>query len=1406
MFTTAKNLVMKNCTLTDCAATGSGGMAQGGSVFHNIVNKSLGDALKTGDDDYSYSTLGEYYSIGTSTTLENCHFTNCYDNSWAGGSVETDAQHTVIRGCSFKDAYTMGDSGGALIVYTHDTADSKLGGSLVDSSLTISDTTFENCHCDGNRANTGGGAIRTTTMDTTLTNCTFTNATTVKTGGAVVVSNGSAESLTILGCAFKDCVAGTTGGAIDSLAIKLTIDDYTAADGTVTHTTFENCTASGNGGGIRHERNVAESAAVLNGCSFKNCVSTNGAGGGLYTNNIRELRITGIPEVTTFDNCKAAGHGGGVRQDSNGTIGELVNCTFDSCTSGNNGGGAYMAAAQLIADNSGVKSCVAVNNGGGFYLNAGGTGTTVTNGSFDNNTVTSTTGSGGSLYINNNNATISGSTIKNSIAANGGGIYKNGGNLYLKETTISNCKATISGGGLRSGATLYLQDNTQISDCYAAASGGGVYNGTTTIEGGSKITGCYAPQGGGFYSTNQLTIITGGDVITNCHARNVSIAEDGTVTLAEAATAGNEGGGIYKSSSDLLMEDRGGASNIKGCTAYDGGGIYSNATISLRYGDVSGNSASHDGGGIYMNAGTLNLTTGAANNNATISGNTAGNNGGGVYHAAGTLNMYNKGSITGNTAQNNGGGVYHAAGNFTMKNTATIAGNEAENNGGGVYHGGGAFTMSGGVIGGAEGKGNAADIGGGVYVADGQTLTMNEGTNSAITYNAAATEGGGIAVGTGSMLNFVSYVTVRHNTLRIGEKNVENNIHLNQDSNAVIRQTGHLTAASYIGVYCADDQDPTHGYSGMPFGTYTSNNTNCINRFFNDRRPYLYGVKGTANSQIIWATFVCKITDSEGNMLYKDTEGTPALYEKLENNDNNYNGNTTSAFGILTYSDHRLYTAGGVKYEGAYKIQMYVQEYTAKWRTEVKNSKTITLTTASAEPDECKLRYDGDLKHPYATIIRDANYGRMFQLNDNLGCTLNLTDIVLDGGSENGYKANQEGGILYIGPKDAVVMGANVTLRNSNSNDKAGAAVYINAADASLTMNDGAVITNCVTTGNGGGVCVNNGTFTMNGGTIAECSANNGGGVYLVDRTTVKLVMNGGAITGCNAKTTGGAVVTAGANARINFSGNPVVMGNTLNGTTACNVHLNYDNNLIINASGLAADAEIGIYTTGLETNTGSVYYKHGREGTPFGTWLQPWTDADNPQCFVNDRNDELRGSRGAQGSQLIYWAQNYRLEIDAKVVSDLTADYDKTFSYTVAIASENVKKKTFSDIKFDAEGRGVVNLKHGQTLTFYFPEELKFADYNVTLTDADPDKYKYTTAVQKDEDEPADESAISGRLGENLSDETPSGLSVVTFTHKRVTGDLKIGKTVVGADAGDAGFPLPRQVAPEPRREKSRC
>lgn len=75
-----------------------------------------------------------------------------------------------------------------------------------------------------------------------------------------------------------------------------------------------------------------------------------------------------------------------------------------------------------------------------------------------------------------------------------------------------------------------------------------------------------------------------------------------------------------------------------------------------------------------------------------------------------------------------------------------------------------------------------------------------------------------------------------------------------------------------------------------------------------------------------------------------------------------------------------------------------------------------------------------------------------------------------------------------------------------------------------FTMNGGS-ITNCSARTNGGGVYADGsyGSFTMNGGSITGCSATNGGGVYMAGYQCT-FTMNGGSITDCSAKNSGGGV------------------------------------------------------------------------------------------------------------------------------------------------------------------------------------------------------------------------------------------------------------------------------------------
>ena len=89
----------------------------------------------------------------------------------------------------------------------------------------------------------------------------------------------------------------------------------------------------------------------------------------------------------------------------------------------------------------------------------------------------------------------------------------------------------------------------------------------------------------------------------------------------------------------------------------------------------------------------------------------------------------------------------------------------------------------------------------------------------------------------------------------------------------------------------------------------------------------------------------------------------------------------------------------------------------------------------------------------------------------------------------------------------------------------------------SFTMNGGTIY-NC-SAHTGGGVSVGGGSFTMNGGTIANCSAQYTGGVVVVGGS---FTMNGGVIYGCSAKLQGDAVSS-------NIESNIYANGGTIKGT-----------------------------------------------------------------------------------------------------------------------------------------------------------------------------------------------------------------------------------------------------------------
>jgi hypothetical protein len=116
---------------------------------------------------------------------------------------------------------------------------------------------------------------------------------------------------------------------------------------------------------------------------------------------------------------------------------------------------------------------------------------------------------------------------------------------------------------------------------------------------------------------------------------------------------------------------------------------------------------------------------------------------------------------------------------------------------------------------------------------------------------------------------------------------------------------------------------------------------------------------------------------------------------------------------------------------------------------------------------------------------------------------------------------------------------------NNPSSSSLGGGVYVNTG--TFTMNGGTVSGNSLssTYSRGGGVYVNTGTFNMNGGAISghtlSSSSSNGGGVYVYGG---RFTMSGGAVSGNSVSSYGGGVYTSN-------SGTFTMNGGTVSGNSA---------------------------------------------------------------------------------------------------------------------------------------------------------------------------------------------------------------------------------------------------------------
>ena len=1104
----------------------------------------------------------------------------------------------------------------------------------------------------------------------------------------------------------------------------------------ISNVDFRNCQAKFGGGLFVESVNKSSGnktpygSLTVSGCRFINCQSLQGEdkyGGGAIWTSMKSVTV----ENSQFISCYCVQQGGalfhylGGNYDSSTTV---TGCAFEGCSAGQAAGSMESGAKDVRITNTTFRNSTSnVKNGGALNVWA-----------LDNEKPTAEC----HVYLN-------GCTFEHCYANNGSGTNGNGGAMRSTAThnTITNCTFIDNNGNDGGAINIYSVNavRTEISgctfkDCDARNQGGAVFcrSKELIIYGDTNtIRNCTAQKEGGgichVKDANGSSFAISNSVVDNCSSNTAA------------------GGGIYTMAQSVTANGL----SITNCTAKtQGGGLYfypksATGTCSVTLTDtaVQNCTATGNGGGIYYDkaAGTLTMTVSAADNGKSIvSDNTSDGMGGGIYTNAQNVSLTGT-AVKDNTASGNGGGVCQnantASGRLTVDSCA-VSGNTSGSKGGGTYTLAQMTIRNKSHITGNHLSTDVAADAAGVYLQNGRTLTV--GTAGATTDASTVT---------GNLTN-----NGNPSNLRLSQVSASTTSNNSTNSVDVLC---HLSGEfRVIDAYSKGTQFGTTEVSTAESPVYTSGFSDQNHVFVADDDS-LYGIidrSDTTLRKIIWAGEpICKITDAAGRLLYLDiSHEYPAVFDKLDVGNAN-NTSATSAFSLLRNATPPLYYADGTLYEGnTYQVKMLVENYTATKfiSTTVNSGRTIILTTAGSE--DSQFPYNGRTG-TRCTITRGTGMGNKSFVEAKVNLT--LTNIVLDGGSENGVSADTYTRIINASQSGiAVTLGRNAALQNASINGNGGGvilngasliieggsirncsaqnggAVYKQGNTGTVTMTGGS-ITRCTANGNGGGIYINKGpavntgnSFTMTGGSITRCMAANGGGVWIDN--SYSMSMTGGSISQNKASTAGGGIAVGGSSARLNFSGAAYVYGNTCDAseafTKASNVQMNQGfsviaNNpgTIIHTTGLIRGATIGVYVPDAQ------YENHGDLADPFATY--EGTPA-GFNYFINDRNGLKGGLMEGQavGTDMkIYWRQIYTLEVNLEVLSRVAADKEKDFHFTVTLSGEvggrqwNEVNDTYGDLEFHA---GVATFTlNGSTHTTTMADLLPLGyGYTVTLDSAD--------------------------------------------------------------------------------------
>ena len=214
-------------------------------------------------------------------------------------------------------------------------------------------------------------------------------------------------------------------------------------------------------------------------------------------------------------------------------------------------------------------------------------------------------------------------------------------------------------------------------------------------------------------------------------------------------------------------------------------------------------------------------------------------------------------------------------------------------------------------------------------------------------------------------------------------------------------------------------------------------------------------------------------------------------------------------------------------------------------------SGTMTLTDSSSDHsgmlDVPGTGSTGVLVAPGATFTMTGGTITNSTPDNNRGYGLAVFDATatMTGGKITGEKYCGVWTIASSSTPSSFTMGGDAVISDCGTGidygSSQGGGICI-ASNCKLTISGG-TITNCAAN-KGGGVYFGGDTFTMSGGSITNCKAGNGGGVYMTGRT---FNLSGGTISGCESNG-GGGVFVYGYGSTFTMSNGSITNCSALNG------------------------------------------------------------------------------------------------------------------------------------------------------------------------------------------------------------------------------------------------------------------